>query len=106
MKFTINRTRWYRGNGGCGSALLLRGGKMCCLGFYLKSCGIQKKKLLGKETPDDVVSCIPKQAKWLFGKNKNDTQELMTLNDVINKSRRREIAKIFAKHNVKVIFKD
>jgi hypothetical protein len=39
-EFTIKRSLWYRGLGAYHSALLNPDGKMCCIGFFAKACGL------------------------------------------------------------------
>lgn len=41
MKFTVIREKWYRGQGAEESALLRGDGKMCCVGFLAKACGVE-----------------------------------------------------------------
>ena len=48
MKFTVDRSKWFRGQGERNSRLLTDSGKMCCLGFYSQACGIT----------DDEMRCI------------------------------------------------
>lgn len=54
MKFTVQRSRWYRGQGGSGSKLALEDGTMCCLGFLGRDCNIPGEALLNVGTPDLV----------------------------------------------------
>lgn len=50
----IDRRKWARGK--VGGRLLDWGGKMCCLGFDARACGIPKKVILDMETPGDISS--------------------------------------------------
>ena len=60
-KFTIDRAVWLRGEGNRASKLLREAdGKMCCVGMYLRACGVPDAKLRGKSEAcyvhdDDIV---------------------------------------------------
>lgn len=44
-EFTVSRAAWLRGD--ADSSMLLDGrGRMCCMGFYLRSCGVPEVDLL------------------------------------------------------------
>jgi len=77
-KFTIDRDRWQRGapaKNGLGDELrtqLLssKTGKMCCLGFFLESCGMSLFDIEDKASPDGLSAyVIPTQASWLLERN-------------------------------------
>jgi hypothetical protein len=53
--FTIDRSRWVRGDIGGESLLLNRQNNMCCLGHYSKACGISESDLKGEGGPTDTV---------------------------------------------------
>lgn len=53
-KFTIDRSKWYRGKGDCNSKLLRKDGSMCCVGFYAKACGLSDEDIIDKPTINDV----------------------------------------------------
>jgi hypothetical protein len=57
MKLTIDRATWLRGEGGSNSRLL-RGDdqKMCCLGFYAKSCGFSDEDLSDHLDPSELLA--------------------------------------------------
>ena len=79
---------------------------MCCLGIYLRSCGVPLKALTNKRAPMNVkhIFTIPKQAQWLFNKPEL-TIKLMKENDTIShKNKPRIIKKLFAKQNIEVEF--
>ena len=70
-QFTIKRSKWLRNPK---KSVLLNGkGSMCCLGFYLKSCGVPKKYLLNVNTPAEITISLPPQCLWLL--NGIDIQE-------------------------------
>lgn len=69
----IDRRKWRRGGDGVmcmlndkfgGTALLNDRGKMCCLGFDAKACGVPRSIILKEGMPDDVVRHLP----YLTGK--------------------------------------
>ncbi|MEK6883939.1 MAG: hypothetical protein AABY22_30190, partial [Nanoarchaeota archaeon] len=101
MKLTIDRKIWLRGQRE--SALLVKSGKMCCVGIYLNACGVSSDDLYNILDPSYLE--IPKKAKWLTcssGSNSKSSIDLMNINDKIGtklKKRETEIKKIFKKHN-------
>lgn len=114
----IDRKKWLRGD--CQmfeddpeSVLRDGGGRMCCLGFYLKSVG--GKSITGIYEPMGLNK-IPKDAEWLVNRgefkdiegNSKECDKLICVNDdgpLSENRREREIAKLFKKHgNVNVTF--
>lgn len=96
----------------------------CCVGVYLSACGISNRQLSGKERADDLQN-LPKEALWLVTNKDNlkkmsrDAGKLYDANDgttelyrpkILQKTflkRQREIIhRIFAKHNVEVVFEN
>ena len=55
---TVNKKRWYRGQGSEESALLCTGPgaskKMCCIGFLARACGLSAKAIRGVSTVGDL----------------------------------------------------
>lgn len=41
MKLTIYRDKWLRGGNGMSTLLSLASGRMCCMGFLARACGIK-----------------------------------------------------------------
>ncbi len=82
--FTIKRSKWARGRKRemGGSQLLNKRGNMCCLGFYLKSCGLPEAVLDNAGVPEEVFNKIPEQAQWLLADNTFDSTESDNLIDV------------------------
>ena len=70
MKLVIDRKIWLRGEG-CEFSMLKRrsDGKFCCIGLYLKECGIDDSYLEGVPDASKLKQCfprlIPEQAMWL-----------------------------------------
>lgn len=58
MKLTIDRSKWWRGNGSGESRLLRPDGTMCCLGFLGRACGYTDEQLLDVTTPAAAVDGI------------------------------------------------
>lgn len=106
-RLVIVRRRWWRGQGGDTSALRRESdGKQCCLGFYARACGIRGVDIEGVTMPTGVYDLWPKEAHWLFGAGYNhsaDADDLANIND--NNPDEKSIARIFAKHGVKVVFR-
>ena len=64
MKFTVDRSKWYRGKDGLGSRLLIGksepyAGMMCCLGFRAIEAGHTKKYIEGKAYPGAIEDKKP-----------------------------------------------
>lgn len=116
--FTIDRSKWLRGEGDGDSALLRpRDGKMCCLGFYLESCGLTPAQLEGRDAPSEVVNA-PESAEWLYDSagalrlqhkrvQSDVCMQLMDINDSESEDaedREAFITKAFAEQGIKVTF--
>lgn len=134
MNFTIDRERWCRGADPNPKLVREADGRMCCLGFFLLACGVEREELLDQGEPQEPFQtmnpdpdCIPKVAKFLvhvevdnesldeLGRPDvsmtptNDATDLMSVNDddKLDEARREEkIARLFAKQGVGVTFVD
>lgn len=108
-----DRKKWARGrpgiNGKARFNLLLDGcGNMCCLGIYLRACGVSAEDILGACDPNDMDnSAVPDEAQWLFKEGNidgasEDTCGLVLCNDKSTRQTADEklITAIFAKHDV------
>lgn len=108
--FVINRGEWLRGS--LNSLLLCEGSKkMCCLGIYLKSCGIEDSVLAGAGSPIDIFKAAP-LPRWLISENKEWNSRLVSslidANDDEHASeaqREERIIELFAKEGITVTFK-
>src|SRR5689334_10270078 len=109
-QIVINRSTWIRGIG-CTDSALLRRGKMCCLGFYAKACGVSDEQMDQIKTPRILLSIRGIQLPGLlcdFGGllSENDvTQALITANDTTipdEPQREATIVEHFAKIGVTV----
>lgn len=106
-KLVIDRKVWLRGERA--SYLLRRHDrKMCCVGIYLKACGVPEEKFKGLagiiSVPEKVK--FPEEAEWLRGL---DTllYGLYAVNDALDLTeiqREAKIVKLFAQRDVEVTF--
>lgn len=120
-KFTVNRKRWFRGKGDTKSALLTPSDKMCCLGFYARSCGLPKSQILNILSPmevhfqtetDDYGVAVGKNKNWHTklvknGVNTKTCQQLMVVNDneeLEDKKRESKIKALFKTIGITVKF--
>jgi len=55
MDFTVQRSRWFRGNR-IGKLKDLGTGHMCCLGFVCQKLGVSDEDMIGKRMPTDLYS--------------------------------------------------
>jgi hypothetical protein len=122
MKFTIDRTKWLRGEGVEKSYLLREcDGKMCCLGQFAIFCGLDPERITNVDSPDMVPVSHDESAAvvwethnraagFLFRDNYDTSSvcsDLMEANDEISTDdldREREIIKLFAKGGIEVEF--
>lgn len=109
MKFTIERSKWLRGQGSTVSALLCDNGKMCCLGFYALSHGSTSESILNVKSPEQSLSKDWAE-KLVRGDFNNSVCELlMTTNDRIDvddAAREASLTELFASIGVEVEFVD
>jgi hypothetical protein len=124
FSFTIQRSQWLRG---ASHSYLYRptDGKMCCLGFFGKACGLTYGSLSSRKTPASVSGKDPFgiQGKFLLelsyplfpsslGYNYHDTpaaDTLMKVNDEYDANdnwREAEIIRLFALQGIQVTFVD
>jgi hypothetical protein len=131
LNLVIDRAKWERGQG---NGALLRDGKMCCLGFLARECGLGAKTISGVGVPSDFSrydggtdTTIPRKVRrhqeiWnaVLGKIKprlpftdarakaTDVEDvLVMINDeaaMTDARRERFLTKEFAKIGVKVTF--
>lgn len=127
IKLIIEREFWLRGEGSLDSRLLRPSdGKMCCLGYYGKLCGLTTDQIKDIESPQTIeptqvddgfsvkaVWVNPKQqGEWLFMDDNAsipsvDCENLMVNNDdedITDTVREQLISKTFAKHDIEVQF--
>lgn len=122
-KLVIDRSKWLRGKPGDGVLLRPEDGRMCCLGFLGRACGLTEGEINSQGCPQDTESAL--WPAWLvaIGELEEDDNEeegrefadtatalhLMTINDsdkVSDDARERAIAEELAQHGVEVEFVD
>jgi hypothetical protein len=118
MKFTIDRSKWLRGEGSYASKLL-RGsdGKMCCLGQLGLACGLTAEEITNKGSPYQVGGISAretwsrqvKEAGLLFTIDDMSPYcfELMEVNDETDANddyREGRLTDLFAKMGIEVEF--
>lgn len=110
-EFTVQRSKWLRGNMNI-SRLLNNKGKMCCLGFYSKACGIQNEDIKNISAPEDISNNVSKNWKTRLLKFNNRVNtakcfKLMQINDsssINDEERERRLTKQFKILGIKVNF--
>lgn len=110
---TIQRSRWYRGEGGTYSALLRsEDHKMCALGWLALDCGFKEEDILNVTHPHHLEDGVfPEQ---LFednsGENSSAATAIMMCNDtgkIDDETRERNLIKLFKERlNIDLTFQD
>lgn len=119
MKYTIDRTKWLRGEGSMVSDLLREDGKMCCLGQIAKQCGLKPKELRNTASPMSLdqkpAEKFRKALPWLLKVDKVDAEfenthicgVAMEVNDrekLSDAKREARLTAIFAKRGIELEF--
>jgi hypothetical protein len=116
--FTIDRAKWLNGSIPDDSALRDTKGRMCCLGFYAKACGVKAKPLTGKGYPHQLTIGLPNEMDWLIesantdgrgGHGSNAAYNLVRANDddmagITRRERERSIKAQFRAAGITVKF--
>jgi len=106
-KLTIHKREWLRGESGHNSYLRRSSdGKMCCLGIYLRACGVEVDDLTDVRSPARVAGGLPGTTWWL---NRLVSNELMSINDestISETEREIELTKRFGENGIQVVFTD
>lgn len=110
LEFTIDRSKWRRTvtNGPPQeNALVNRDGTQCCLGFFVRACGIKKAEAVGVGFPS-AVDLQAKKHPEVYEKVASMEDEFASLNDNKNaltgKDLEKAIAHNFATCGAKVTF--
>lgn len=109
MKFTVERSKWLRGEGGHNSKLLCsQSGKMCCLGFFALSQGAAPEDIQDKRTPENIQHDWTKPLVTAQHINTAICDSLMIVNDSTGygESREQMLKEMFARIGVEVEFVD
>lgn len=99
-RFTIKRNEWLRGNPDEGK-LLNYEGKMCCLGIYLKACGVPAEDLEDKDMPSELA-CEYKLPAWLA----TEEDELVPVVKLANKNDEAGLAPAVREKQLRELFKE
>lgn len=109
-KFVISRKVWLRGEGPRKSRLLRTSdGKMCCLGIYMKACGVEDSELVDRQNLHQIDLYQSKDLLELrrsidFGESgiyfTNDDK------DISEEEREGSLKQAFKLFDIKVSFKD
>ena len=117
-KLVIDRTKWYRGKGSRGSALLRKDGSMCCLGFDLLRRGFTPEQILEVGTPEEVevggehpeiagLTYVSSDWEYDIYATTETNEELVDANDgegLSEAEREAQIIDLFAEIDVEVVF--
>lgn len=107
-RFTIDRRKWARGGKNGDSQLLNYLGNRCCLGFYLKACGVPDENILNMGMPSEVYDqrLVPR---WL--RDVDEAGAIAVLNDddgdefeLKEEEREEAVRAAFAAYGVQVKF--
>ena len=115
--FTIDRRVWLRGEPHGSRLYRPADRKQCCVGIYLRACGVSTRALSDQATAASLVedgrAQMPSRAKWLlsgdyalsWAESSVDGQRLYGMNDSPEETGREErIEAIFARHGEAVRF--
>jgi hypothetical protein len=109
--FTVDRSKWFRGQGQAASGLLQKNGSMCCLGFYAEACGVEPQYLLGKSAPalvEDINWETILIQRHTYGRwNTDHCIDLMVINDSIiisDDTRESRLKILFHQIGIEVVF--
>lgn len=124
-RLQISRKIWLRGEGTTSVLYRPKDGKQCCLGIYLKACGIPLERMSEIKSPvGETVISLPEQAYWLADSlekgesmevirgdnlwNSRACDRLMRTNDKLmpEDQRERDIIRGFAMQSIAVEFID
>jgi len=111
--FTIDRKIWLRRDNLSSCLLREADNKLCCLGILGRKCGVPDNEMVGLGEPSDVSDeWQDRFPSWLLGSTAADRKEVykfISINDNVrttDASREKALTEAFAKHNIKVRFKN
>jgi hypothetical protein len=114
MRITVSRRRWLRGGDG---ELLNKSGKMCCLGFGVRQCGVKAKDIRGLSMPSRIAR--PARTKALldsplmvvdelyWASNSKLSDDAASINDndkIVDKEREKQLRSLFRAHGHQIVF--
>lgn len=103
----VVKPKWCRGNDS-GSALLTRGGKMCCIGFLARKLGARPKDIRGVGTLDRVTNKVG-ECQIFDSYHSGALSRAYDTNDdhtITNSQRMRELRVIGKEMGVRFVFVD
>ncbi len=121
IKVTVHESNWYRGRGGDESRLLLAGsynndsheGKMCCIGFLARACGVEDQEMLDVPATDGLDN-VPEGMGWMveYGSegecmSSDEANRIYAMNDrddISDVERKSELKRLLAAHGVDMEF--
>lgn len=119
---TVKRSEWARGDINGPSSLVNEIDKKCCLGFFMKKCGVSYKKMKLCPTPNDVeykneilFKKVPQLVSFVREdeesrcplRNTNFCDVAMIINDdkrINEETRENRLIELFKNHNIKLKF--
>lgn len=119
LKVTVDRSRWFRGQGGEKSRLLMASGKMCCLGFACIAAGHTSDEIMEVATPNglerELLPGVEQYRKALSGDMgiveaiDNPIHRAINVNDdvrIIDQERESQLQEILAQVGIDMEFVD
>jgi hypothetical protein len=107
LEFTVDRTRWLRGEGSERSSLFRpEDGKMCCLGFACLAAGHTEEDIADVSSPNGIAMKPPAFQCLLPHHNSPEVGDVMEVNDGEDTDEGREafITERLAKIGMRVTF--
>jgi len=102
--FTVDREKWYRGKGETGSKLVRRDGRMCCMGFYGKTCGVPKKRMRGVGSFHTTEPIIPVPLETKYPSLLDKIYATNDCVEITERTRERLLKRYLKEANIKVTF--
>ncbi len=116
MKFTIDRSKWIRGEGWHNTCLYRpKDDKLCCLGFFSLACGLTKEDIANKKAPRDIEDKLHLYPDWALEVDLYDQgtflNYIIDVNDELSKyiseeDREKELTNLFSNLGIEVEFID
>lgn len=117
FEFTVDRSKWLRGEDD--ESMLLRkcDNKMCCLGFFALACGLTRDEISGKSTPSSLAIRnikLPSTMQFLLDEENQSIDSrlgnsMMATNDSKNindDERERQLKLLFEQVGIEILFED
>lgn len=108
IKVVVDRKKWLRGKGDLNSALLLKNGKMCCIGFLARVLNYKPKGIRGICILEDTAPVLAEQQKFI-DENMDALSDAYGINDdmdITDTVREKELRRIGKEMGVRFVFKN